>query len=119
MSLRRLPARRLSRLEAIRAVHGLVAPGLEWHARFVAAAGAGGGEHLALRSGVTAAAASTKSTAALSTAFCTATRTALRILITAFPMELLVIGAERERVTALHAGQFSVCIHQGFQLLPC
>jgi hypothetical protein len=46
-------------LEAVGAVHGLVAARLEWHARFLAAVAANGAEHLALTAAVSAAASAT------------------------------------------------------------
>ncbi len=95
-------------LVAIGAIHGFVAARLKGHLRFLAAARAGGRVHLPLGpvvpSVVATAIGRTGATTLAVPPFSTAARAALRILIAASGMELLIVRAEGELVAALDTG---------------
>ncbi len=119
-----------SRLIAVRAVHGLVAPWYERNACFLATAGAGRGVHLARGAIVSAstaaksAAPTAKATGRAETAaatlavasFSATRRAALRVLIAPARVKLLVVRGKREVVSALDAVQTSVFVCHVFHL---
>jgi len=112
-----LPAR-LTRLEAVGAVDGLVTAWLEGNQGFFATLGTGRGEHLALRAVIAASASASGavSSVAAATALGAARGATLRILIATAGMELLVVGGEGKVLATLDTGERSVGLIQGFQL---
>ena len=88
--------------KAIAAVHGLVATGLEGNLGFLAAVGADGREHLALRAGA----------AVLSAEGGTALRAAAGLVLEALlGVELLLGSREDELLAAIAANEGFVLIH--------
>ena len=113
-----LPAR-WAGLVAIGAVHRLVPSGLEGHEGFLPAPRAGRGVHLPLWTVVAAGGTSAVRTAGIAAAgppLCPAAWTALRILVAAFRVVLLVVCAKGEFLAALGAGQSSIGRIHRFQL---
>jgi len=101
-------------LEAIPAIDGLVAAGLERHFGRTAAAAAGRAEHLPLTA---AAAAAVEALTAAAAAFGRFTRrtavgaSARLVLETLLSVELLLAGSEGELLAAVHARDELIGIH--------